>query len=795
MKNHLLLGFCLVVCQTFYGQNQIQGNVLDQQSEAVFLATVAIYDTEDSSLVKAASTDEDGHFEIKNIKDGNFYLEISMLSYETYRDQDLRLPQDFGKNYEITLVSAAELLQTVEVTAKVPLIEQRADRLVVNVENNLTNLNANLMDVLKKVPGMVIANGRLRMAGQPNITILINGKTTRYMNVQELLRDMPGENVKKVEVIHQPGAEFDAAGTGAIINIILKKNSLFGTNGSFNAGIGKDVDWTYNAGLNLSHAQGDVNISGGIGYTDNAYLSELLLTRRLGSDIYDQHSIDPQYPNTFRSNLTIDWDITERHRVGVSGNLNRSNGVRTATNTTLIDFAASDASDLNLRTATDGNRKWNYYMVNPYYTFQIDTFGHKIDLDLSVVNLSRDGTNTLRPKELNFGNFFPGQEYRQPGIVDIKAAKVDYQYPVSNAITLQLGAKYSEANLDNELAAFLEISDGDWQPNPNQSNHFLFDETITAGYSKLAFQKDKWSGSLGLRYEDSRSKGHSLTLDSTLTRNISQFFPSFSLSRELTKSLGTSLAYSYRIDRPQYSTLNPFVYNLDPFTAERGNPNLVPSLTHSFKFNLTYEKQPFFNVEYKQSTNSLIEVTEQNDDTGEAFLTTINLESQKLFNVSLFFPLDFIPGISGYGGIMANHVKYESEYLSEDFRASQWSYTAFLQANFKLPLKIEAEMTGFFMSDHQEGIMRGEWLYGIGVGLSRKFLEDKARISFGVDDLFNRFWHGSINYANMDMQVISKWYAQRINLKFSYKFGNQHMNKREGRRSGASDEVKRVDKS
>ena len=131
---------------------------------------------------------------------------------------------------------------------KLPLLEQKADKLIVNVEDNNTNTSGSLLDVMKKVPGMIVVQDRLSMAGAGTPTILLNGKSTQYMDVQALLRDMPGDNIKKVEIIHQPGAEYEAAGSGPIITIILKKNSLFGTNGSITAGVGKGELWDYTTG-------------------------------------------------------------------------------------------------------------------------------------------------------------------------------------------------------------------------------------------------------------------------------------------------------------------------------------------------------------------------------------------------------------------------------------------------------------------------------------------------------------------------------------------------------------------
>lgn len=793
MKNRILwIGIAMLILSNSFAQNAISGKVIDENKQAVFLATLALYQEADSLMMKAVTSDERGRFEIIDIPDGRYYLVASMIGAKRVQVTNISLPNKETPSFELQLLPDVATLSTVEVKAKIPLLEQQSDRLVVNIENNLTHLNNNLLDVMKQIPGMIVINDNLRMAGQSNFTILINGKTTRFMDVQSLLRDMPGDNVKKVEVIHQPGAEFEASGTGPIINIVLKKNSLHGTNGQLSLGVGKDQGWTYNPNLSLSHYEGKVNINGSMGYSSYTYLEDLLVTRRINGDVYDQRSFDPPTSRTFRTSLSADWDINDRQRFGIASRYSRNRTVKVAENTTKIDFLSPEKSDLDLFSINDARNGWDLIAVNPYYHYEFDTTGHKLELDVNYIGLQTDGFNTLETQELNEGSFFPSQRFSQPGEVSITATRLDYTYPFSKLLKWQGGVKYSHAKLDNDLQSSIKALDEVWRNNPLQSNHFVFDERIAAIYSKFNFKQGPWSGTFGLRYEDSQSEGYSVTLDSSIQRNIAKLFPSFSLAREITKELAASVAYSYRIERPQYSTLNPFVYYWDPYTYDKGNPLLVPALTHSMKFNLIYDDEPFFNVEYKISENPMVDVTEQNDATGEAYTTVVNLASQKLFNASLFFPLDFIPGVDGFAGVIANHTAFDSEYLSQQFIQSGWSLTGYMEAGFTLPGKIETELTAWYNSGGPEGIMDSEWIYGVSIGVGKKFLDNKAKISLGVEDIFRRFWHAKIDYANMDVDVVQKWYTPSVSMRLSYKFGNPHMKTKRKHQGSAADAMNRV---
>lgn len=791
MKIRLTLLLLLsITFQSLYAQSSFSGKIKDDSNTPVFFATIALYN-QDSVVIKSASSDDQGVFQIDNVKDGNYYVEVSMLGYQM-QSQTLSFPTDNGKSLAIQLASDAAMLSTVEVTAKAPLLEQKADRLIVNVENNLTNLSGNLMDVMKKVPGMIVTGDKVRMAGQSNITILINGRSTKYMDVQSLMRDIPGDNIKRVEVIHQPGAEFPAEGTGPIINIILKKNSLFGTNGRVNLGVAKGENWRYNSSVSLSHYQGAMNVHGSVGTWKNAWYDNMKITRIVAGDVYEQDSYDPGFSRGYRGNLALDWDATDRHRLGFSSRYVKSTTDNLIENTTNVTFADENIPAWKLLTENKQDKTWELKVINPYYQFEIDSLGQKLAFDVSYVNIENGGLNILSSEEVNVGESFYAQENEQVGKTNFWTGQLDYTYPFSKQLKLQLGAMYTDAQLDNDLINRKEKASGGWEVDAGSSNHFLFDERILAGYGKVTFDYGQWNGTLGLRYEDSESEGYSITLDSLIQRPISKFFPSASIGRKITKDLTASFAYSYRIDRPRYNNLNPFRYFLDQYTFEAGNPNLAPALTHSTKFNLAFQGQPFFNIEYKDTKDAMIEVTDQDDELGTSNLTTVNLESFKVFNISLFFPLDFIPGISGYGGFIGNRNSFDSDYLDDRFQKVKWDYTGFMQVEFKLPGKINGEVSGWYNSGGQDGLVNANWLYGVDVGFSKKLLDDKLTLSLGCQNLFARYLEADVIYSNMNILINDRWDGPVVNMRASYRFGNQHMKKSKRRGTSSSDVLNRA---
>ncbi|MEM9920152.1 MAG: outer membrane beta-barrel protein [Bacteroidota bacterium] len=794
MKQSLVVWACMLCAPILLsGQNRLSGQISNEQKEGIAFATVVLFQLSDSLPVKSTLTDDLGAFEWQDVKNGAYLLEVSILGYQR-QNAVVDFPSDHPKTIDWVLKENAALLSTVEVTARRPLFEQKGDRLVVHVGEHPSSLNGNLLEVLKKVPGLLVIEDRISLAGQTNVTILINGKTTRYMDMKSLLKDMPGDNIQKVELIQQPGAEFDAEGSGAIINIILKKNGLLGTNGTAEFGLAKGRDWKYKSSVSLSTFRRNLNVSGSLGYQAYPYFTELNILRRINGDVYQQRSTDPYPSNTFRTDLNINWDVKEDQQIGLSGRWLDRHSDNLIENETQINYWNDAVEDLHIFTDNDKTDDWQLFSLNPYYRIRFDSEGHQLEADFNWVKIKDDSRSVLSSNEILTALELADQRYLQFGRTDIQTVKLDYSLPDTEYWKFKMGAKFSHAKLDNQLEAAAKSDVGQWIIDPSQSNDFIFEETITALYARADWHYEGWSANIGLRYENSLSESQFVSFDSINSRSIRKLFPSIGIGKNLSEKLKANLSYSYRIDRPEYASLNPFVFFLDPFTFREGNPGLVPALTNSFRFFLTYDNQPFFNVAYKSIENAIVEVTIQNDQSGATSLTKVNLSSFNTWNFSLYFPLDFIPKISGFGGIIANYGKYDAEFLAENLDRARWDYLGFIQANAKLPWKIKTECTAWYFSGTQEGIINSEWLYGVDIGFSRPFLKDRLTMSFGVQNILNRFFFADITFANMDVDLNSRWDGPQFNFQLRYKFGDQFIRNKKGRDSGASDELRRAEK-
>ena len=792
MKTTIFTLAFLFSLQFAIGQNTVTGIVYEGTTPLEF-ANVVLYTLPDSTLIKGETTNQQGKFKIENIADGKYYLKALMLGYEDKNSESFELnPSNLSKEITIRIKTEENILDEVEVVAKVPLLEQRADRMVVNVAKSLTGNSGSLMEIMRKVPGMLVINNKLSMPGGGSPAIYIDGRPTNYIDTQSLLREMPGDNIERIEVISQPGAEFDAAGNGPIINIILKKNKLFGTNGSVRLGMGKATYWNYRSSFRLNSRQGKFNFHGGGGYSRNTWNETLTVDRVLDGNRLILNNTTPYLPNTYRGNVGVDYYITEKQSVGLEFNAATSNNNRDDINLTEVFYADMSPNTL-LQTTNSKKRNWEKLNGTAYYNIELDTLGQRLDFDINAITFDRASSNNVSTiNQSGDGVVFDDQKTDQPGTVDIFAAKIDYTKPLNKVFQLQFGGKYSIAKLDNDLKSWNYINNV-WVNNERQTNHFKFDEDILAGYGKATFNNEDWEVSAGLRYEDSKSTGYSVTLDSTTVRDIEKFFPSGSIAKKLTPELKLGLAYSYRIQRPRYGSLNQFVSYIDPFTLEKGNPFLKPELTHNVKLSLSYENQPFFSLSHSETSDYISFVTEVDTFTNTTSAFDVNFNKFTKTGGQLGFPLSFIKGLDGFGGFELYHTKYfDEEPGRENFDVSAWSFSAFMQVNYKLPWDVKVEFTGWYTNGGQDDIFLMEWLYGTELGFEKKFLDNQLSVNVSFENFLNRFAYMTVDYYETVGNIKSTWDNKVVNVNVTYNFGNKYLKDRKRRRNSAQDELNRT---
>ena len=765
LHNYFVLFFLGLFSAT--AQHSIRGKIADNSGNSIPFANVILQEKGSEINFKGVISDDEGAYVFENILKGIYEIEISVLGFESKKSEEFELSSNLVFNF--SLEEEVQTLDEVIVKSIRPVIRQTAEKLVVDLEKS-EMINTNLQDVMRKVPGVLVTNNGISVAGNRGVRILINGKTTEYMDVETLLRDLPADNIAKIEVVEQPGAEYEASGTGAIINIILKKNVRLGTHGSINTWVGEDQGFEYGTGASISSYKNKLNWQASINHSKPTWRDDLFLVRTVGNQTYYQATIEPYSPNNFRISGVIDYYLNEKHSIGIGGRWNNRISQRVASSKTIV---SNPSSTNTLFSENSFDRDRSDFNINPYYEYKTDT--DKLLIDFNYIKFKNDNTNILSGIE---GSTLPftDRKYIQNGKYNIKTYKLDYTKKFSDNFNLSLGSRYANVNTDNDLQSYLD-NRGDFNFIESESSRFLIDETIFAMYSKINLTSGKWTFSGGLRYEDSNTSGISRYTDNgnpkseLKERPIKKIFPSASISRELSDVLGMSLSYSYRIQRPSYNSLNSFAEFLDPFSASQGNPNLSPAYVNKYQFNLTYEGQPFFAIGYSKTEDDIFELIQQDNSTAQIRQREVNVEQNSNWNFRLFAPLSFVKGLDGFTGFILVNTDYQSQ--TYDVFLNKWYLFWFVQVSYELPWDVNFEMSGNYGTGALEGQIEVDWISELDFSFGKKFLDDKLKVNLGFSKLLNRGFNGTIDYGNGTAQVESNGSRQNVQLRLIYSFGSK----------------------
>jgi hypothetical protein len=794
---HYLLALLLIACGTqLDAQASIEGELFDPQHKALPGVNVSLIRNQDSMLITGTSSGLDGKFRLEQVPFGTYHLVFSMIGFITTKSTRFELSV-LEPSYVLPhLMMREEVHQLNEVVIKAVQrnLEYKGDRLIFNVASSGAGEGSSTIELLQMIPGVLVINESVRLNGREGVNIYVDGRPSGYSDFSTFLKDMPGSMIERIEVISNPGARYDAAGSNGIINVVLKKNANLGTNGSYSMAAGYGRFEKSNASLALNHRKGIINIFGNIGGNLRHSFDGNTLSRWVGNTQFSQDG-DRNF-STLSGNLRmgVDLFINNKNTIGILASGNQGN--TTSDQQTLTDVLPENiAYQQQLNTINIGERTWRTSALNLNYRHKFDTTGHEwtFDLDRSdyvvgiLVNQHSDLLKGARQGiPLPFRN-------TQPTLTGIWSAKTDYSHPFNAKTTLDLGMKWSQAHIDSDLK-FEQSLDDKWENDQRRSNHFIYDEQISAAYANLLHKFGKFSVQAGLRFEATSLQGKNQALEnSNFKRNYQQLFPSLFISRPvLVDKMVAHLSYSRRIDRPVYQDLNPFVMYMDPFTFRRGNTELRPQLTDTYKFRLTYDGQPFMTYSYNVSRDPISRVTEQNDAEQTTYTYSANLGTLRNFDASIYFPIVIGKKLSGIGGVSFLYNEYNATFLNEVYVAKAWSTNYFLQLSIKLPRNLSFEGTGWYQSKGIDGLMSHQALYGSTISLQKKFPDSRSRLRLAWTDPLFKYWQGATDFKNMNLNVTARWETSILRLSWSQNFGNKVLKDARKRSNSTEDEQKRV---
>ncbi|AEW00495.1 TonB-dependent receptor plug [Niastella koreensis GR20-10] len=696
----------------------------------------------------------------------------------------------------------SKALKEVTVTAKMPLIKHKVDRIIVNVDGMITAAGSNALEVLSKSPGVFVdIDGNIQLNGKGGVLVLIDDKPT-YLSAQDLaayLRSLPAGIIDKIELISNPPARYDASGS-AVINIQLKKNKTPGFNGNISIGYNQGAYARSNDALNINYRHKKVNVFSNLSYSrDAGYTTE---NGRRNYSTGSTTLLNKNYnyfSNGYNLRAGIDYYVSGKTTLGIL----LTGGIRPRSdqlNYNSDQVSTGQKPDSTALGHTAGDYQWYSSGVNLNLLHRINKKGASITGDLDYVNIHVNGSQYLLTNVYQVdGSLSSANDimYRLPADINIWSAKTDYNLPLKGNVSLEAGYKSSWVSTDYNNSWF-EKAGSNYLPDYGRSDHFMYKENINALYISAAKEWKHWAIKGGLRMENTRmhgqQPGNMVIADSAFKRNYTNFFPSFYFSWKADTSGRHTFTISYttRIRRPSYQQLNPFLFYNDRYSYTTGNPGLRPQNLYAVE--LKYDYKSIFGVELAYlKVNNLIQSIVQ--PVGDVFVTRPdNFGINYSFNIVSWFSADVVKDWHVNAKLIVFHLINKGMADDQIVNNSINSGELEISNELRLSKKWSAELSGLYASSHLQGQTKTDPFLTLNGGIQKMILKEKGTLKLSVNDIFQgMIRRDHITTAEILSQRRVETDTRRIGIAFSYRFGKDTNNrKRNHNTGGAAEEQGRV---
>jgi outer membrane receptor protein involved in Fe transport len=792
--------------------SSVTGTIIDSASRRpVDYATVSIIDQNTGKVVSGSIADAKGQFTAGRLPTGTYRLKISFIGYTDKIVSDLHVDSTVTLKLGNILISpSSKTLQEVQVTAKRALIEEKIDRTVYNAENDLTARGGDATDVMKRVPMVSVdMDGNVSVRGSQNIKVLINGKPSAMMSasVSDALKQIPADLIKSVEVITSPSAKYDAEGSGGILNIVLKKNTLEGLSLNVNAGAGTRGS---DLGLNGGYKVGKFNFSlGGFGRGSYNTPGEFTNSQTISSLTTNDVSLTTQSASTKnkglfgRYNFGVDYDMNEHSSLSL-GLVVGANNRPIKQNDFLTENYLNDVLTTSMLQNNRITNSSNQLDATLTYTLT----GKKPEREFSL--LAEYSQNN---RDNNFESIFLNQADRSVtgGLKNINNSinkeftfEADYQTPTFKNQLLEFGAKdiirkvnsdYSYFSAADAALNYLPLSSA------TLSNAFNYRQNVAAGYLSYTIALPKnYTIKAGTRYEYTSINADFQTGSSVNIPDYGVLVPSVNLAKKFNNGNMIKIGYNRRIQRPSLEFLNPNVQASNPLNITSGNPSLQPEYANNLELAYsTHIKNNNINVSaFMRNTNDAIQTIRTSS--GDTVRTSYqNLGKQKAYGMSLSLNLSPINKLSINGGIDVYHISLDNQDPDPVFHASNsgWVANYRLFGSYDISDKYALQAFAFRRSNQVQlqGYQGGFGVYS--VSINRYFAGKKGSIGIGADNFLTNGFHipTVVTSGNIVQNAMNVNYNRSFEIKFSYKIGGLTNKPKKPKKTINNDDLKQDNNS
>lgn len=781
--------FPSLILTNLNNKGSVEGVVIDSKLNEPLPYVTVIIENIAGETITGGITDSEGKFKVNSLDEGTYRVKIQYIGFKPYTKEISINSQNNAVDLEtIALEEDLTALDEVVVVAEVSTIEQRVDRRVINVGKDLTTSGPTASDIMNNLPSVTVdqQSGELSFRGNQNVTVMVDGKLSN-VPVAQLLKQIPSNAIKQIELITNPSAKYNPEGMSGIINIILHKNVAMGFNGSTNVGLGYQIEPKFNSAIDLNYRTGKFNFYGNL--SNNVSKND-----NFGSINRIEEGVNQNFDLLNKNNSQL-------YKVGLDIYLNDRNTVSFFTNQniftggllgdTFIINQTNPSLDIEQNFNADNDNTSQQY--NLAYKLELDTEGQTIELEADH--------NIFESDAQNF-NAFSGSNARPNFFEDTRVNReqtivnIDYENPLSETKKLEAGLEarllnsvtdyFSDARSQNSVGQFI----------PSATNYDLTRDIYSA-YTTFGNKLEKWTYQIGLRAESVQETGIAKEIDlavnseNTLsfTNDYFELYPSAFVTYTPTEKGTYQLSYSRRVDRPNANQLNPLPEFTTPLVSQFGNPNLQPQFTNSVEANYTKQIKKgsitagVFYRFIKDEINQFLFI--DRDDLNRLIISFDN------FNNSIAYGIEASTNLkpTGWWSINASmdvfsrsqksiaerltvpsNVATVDDIVRETRTVDNIVFNARIFNNFKVSEKLSFSAFGLFRGP-SDGIQFNSRSMGmVNLGMRYNFVEN-GTFSLNVNDLFGTMFARFESDVPFSQVGRWNWESRTVFAGINYRFG------------------------
>ena len=774
----------MLLCITVFcdAQNKnVTGKILDSKNKTPMPYVTITCKKNDGEIITGTITNDKGEFKVYKLPKEKINIHFQFIGYTSVLKKiDLSTKKSTYNLGTINLKESSNKLDEVEIKAKTTTIIQKIDRKIINIGNDLISSGNNSFDMLHNIPSIDVnqLSGTVSLRGNENVRILVNGKPSN-INTEQLLKQIPSNSIKSIEIITNPSAKYNPEGMSGIINLILKKNTEFGFNGSVSIDIEHSKNTRPNLSLNTNYKVGITNFYANYNTGWGDYEMDNNTQRIQENLTQNLHFLNNSINHNFK--LGVDLEVSDKSILSVYTSQNFDNN------------SLETKSLVNL----NNNLLFNNYSLSVYkqkdesynvdYVYKLNEKGQNIEFELNY-SITNNPENTLNSEQVN--NI--SKEYNYTNIIKDKRKlwlfNIDYIKPIKSG-KIEFGIEFRKQDFFNQINSNQEVAiNNPSNIKPFGSTTLNYNRNIYSGYFNFNKEFKKFAFQTGVRIEQFNLDAlFSNTQQGTtpLKDNIFNIYPSASISCNITDKDRVQLAYSRRVDRPSSYQLTPIQEWNSPLTISKGNLHLSPQFTNSIELNYTKtisKGNISLSTFYRRTHDKIGRILQKDKiNSGKVISSFSNYDFADSYGIELsgsYKPLKwwtFRPSFETY-------IQYSQGLINNSFEQVKNKIIKGRISNFfKASKKLSFQLSATYRGKNENIQYTVEPYTMINAGVRLKIFNRKGNIILRANDIFNNL---NFDYFSKNPFIQKGKYTleyNSISLSFSYNFGNGK-NKRKGRK-------------